>query len=205
MASTYINNLRLNELGTGDASGTWGTITNANLELIADALGGTNEGLSDSASHTSTVSDGSAATPRSLFLTYTGNLSQQCTVTLAPNSVKIVKIIKNGTSGSQNLVIKQGSGATISISPGETKILNFDGAGAGAAVTEVTNGISMSSLAMTGTPTAPTAGVNTNTTQVASTAYVQQEIGHVVVIEAVSAGDPVAGDFTNGALFVGQY
>jgi hypothetical protein len=40
---------------------------------------------------------------------------------------------------------------------------------------------------------------------VASTAFVQQELGHIVVIEQVSAGDPVAGDFTNGALFVGQY
>ncbi len=38
MASTYVNDLRLNELATGDASGTWGTITNTNLELIAEAL-----------------------------------------------------------------------------------------------------------------------------------------------------------------------
>ena len=176
MASTYINNLRLNELGTGDASGTWGTVTNLNLELIGEALGNNNEGLSDSATHTSTVSNGASATPRSLYLTYTGTLSQQCTITLAPNDVKIVKIIKNGTSGSQNIVMKQGSGATISIAPGETKILSFDGAGA-----------------------------NTNTTQVASTAFVQQQLGHIVVIEQVSAGDPVAGDFTNGAIFVGQY
>lgn len=205
MASTYINNLRLNELGTGDASGTWGTITNSNLELIGEALGTESESLSDSATHTSQVSDGASATPRSMHLTYTGTLSQQCTITLAPNNIKVVKIVKNGTSGSQNIVMKQGSGATISIAPGETKILGFDGGGATAAVSEITNGISMGSVAMTGTPTAPTAGANTNTTQVASTAFVQQEIGHVVVIEAVSAGDPVAGDFTNGAIFVGQY
>ena len=205
MASTYINNLRLNELGTGDASGTWGTITNLNLELVGEALGTENESLSDSATHTSQVSDGASATPRSMHLTYTGTLSQQCTITLAPNDIKVVKIVKNGTSGSQNIVMKQGSGATISIAPGETKILGFDGGGATAAVSEITNGISMGSVAMTGTPTAPTAGANTNTTQVASTAFVQQEIGHVVVIEAVSAGDPVAGDFTNGAIFVGQY
>ena len=30
MASTYVNDLRLNEMGTGDASGTWGTVTNTN-------------------------------------------------------------------------------------------------------------------------------------------------------------------------------
>jgi len=34
MASTYVNDLRLNEMATGDASGSWGTNTNVNLELI---------------------------------------------------------------------------------------------------------------------------------------------------------------------------
>jgi hypothetical protein len=38
MASTYVNDLRLNEMATGDASGTWGTTTNTNLELIAEAF-----------------------------------------------------------------------------------------------------------------------------------------------------------------------
>ena len=33
MASTYVNNLRLNEMATGDGSGTWGTTTNTNLDL----------------------------------------------------------------------------------------------------------------------------------------------------------------------------
>ena len=39
MASTYVNDLRLNEMGTGDASGTWGTNTNVNLELIGAEAG----------------------------------------------------------------------------------------------------------------------------------------------------------------------
>jgi hypothetical protein len=34
MASTYVNDLRLEEIGTGDQSGTWGNTTNLNLELI---------------------------------------------------------------------------------------------------------------------------------------------------------------------------
>ena len=37
--STYVNNLRLEEIGTGERSGTWGTATNTNLELIGEALG----------------------------------------------------------------------------------------------------------------------------------------------------------------------
>ena len=35
MASSYDNNLRLDEMATGDGSGTWGTTTNTNLTLIA--------------------------------------------------------------------------------------------------------------------------------------------------------------------------
>ena len=39
MTSTFVNDLRLNEQGTGDNSGSWGTVTNTNLELIGEALG----------------------------------------------------------------------------------------------------------------------------------------------------------------------
>ena len=42
--ATYVNNLRLKEIGTGDESGTWGTSTNTNLELIGEALGFGTEG-----------------------------------------------------------------------------------------------------------------------------------------------------------------
>ena len=38
MASTYVNDLRLNEMATGDESGNWGVVTNLNLELIGEAL-----------------------------------------------------------------------------------------------------------------------------------------------------------------------
>jgi hypothetical protein len=37
--ATYVNDLRLTELATGEGSGTWGTTTNQSLELIGEALG----------------------------------------------------------------------------------------------------------------------------------------------------------------------
>ena len=37
--ATYVNDLRLKEISTGDEAGTWGTSTNTNLELIGEALG----------------------------------------------------------------------------------------------------------------------------------------------------------------------
>ena len=36
--ATYVNDLRLKEIATGDEAGTWGTSTNTNLELIAEAF-----------------------------------------------------------------------------------------------------------------------------------------------------------------------
>jgi len=57
MASTYVNNLRLNELGTGDGSGTWGTTTNTNLELIGEALGFGTRAIANASTDNITISN----------------------------------------------------------------------------------------------------------------------------------------------------
>ena len=75
MACTYVNDLRLNELGTGDGSGTWGTTTNTNLELIAEAFGFGTEAITTNAdAHTSTIADGSTDPARSMYIKYTLSL-----------------------------------------------------------------------------------------------------------------------------------
>jgi len=137
MASTYVNNLRLNEMGTGDASGTWGTTTNTNLELIGEALGFGTEAITTNAdTHTTTVADGASDAGRAMYLKYTGTLDSACTITIAPNTMKRMQFIENATSGSQNIIISQGSGANITIPPGDTKAVYLDGAGSGAAVVD---------------------------------------------------------------------
>jgi hypothetical protein len=135
MASSYDNDLRLNEMATGDGSGTWGTTTNTNLALIAEAFSyGTEVITTNADTHTTTIADGATDPGRSLYLKYTGTLDSACTITIAPNDISKVWIIENGTSGSQNIIISQGSGATITIPAGDTKVVYSDGAGAGAAV-----------------------------------------------------------------------
>jgi len=137
MASTYVNNLRLNEMGTGDASGTWGDTTNTNLELIGEALGFGTEAITTNAdTHTTTVADGASDAGRAMYLKYTGTLDSACTITIAPNTMKRMQFIENATSGSQNIIISQGSGANITIPPGDTKAVYLDGAGSGAAVVD---------------------------------------------------------------------
>jgi trimeric autotransporter adhesin len=147
MASTYVNDLRLNEMATGDASGTWGTVTNANLELIGEALGYGTEAITTNAdTHTSTVADGATDPARAMFIKYTGTLDSTCTITIAPNTLNRLHFIHNATSGSQSIIIKQGSGATITIPTGDTKAVYLDGAGSGAAVTDAFASLSVVDL-----------------------------------------------------------
>ena len=137
MASSYVNNLRLNEMDTGDASGTWGTTTNTNLELIGEALGYGTEGITTNAdTHTTTIADGSSDAGRAMYIKYTGTLDSACTITIGPNTMKRVHIIENATSGSQNIIISQGSGDNVTITPGTAKTVYLDGAGSGAAVVD---------------------------------------------------------------------
>jgi trimeric autotransporter adhesin len=132
--ATYVNDLRLKEITTGDESGTWGTSTNTNLELIAEAFSyGTEVITTNADTHTTTIADGASNPGRSLYLKYTGTLDSACTITIGPDTVSKVWIIENGTSGSQNIIISQGSGADITIPAGDTKVVYSDGAGAGAA------------------------------------------------------------------------
>jgi hypothetical protein len=143
MASTYVNDLRLNEMATGDASGTWGTTTNTNLELIAEAFSYGTEAITTNAdTHTTTIADGATDPGRSMFLKYTGALDSACTVTIGPNTVSKLWFIENATTGSQNLVISQGTGANITIPAGDTKIIYADGAGAGGAMVDALASIS---------------------------------------------------------------
>jgi hypothetical protein len=148
MASTYVNDLRLNELGTGDGSGTWGTTTNTNLELIGEALGFGTEAISTNANtHTSTIADGSTDPARSMYIKYTGALDSDCTITIDPNTISRVHIIENattdsGSSGPYNIIIKQGSGATVTIANGQVAMVYLDGAGSGAKVVNALTNLS---------------------------------------------------------------
>ena len=137
MASTFVNDLRLEEMATGENSGTRGTKTNTSLELIGEALGFGTEGITTNAdTHTSTIADGATDPVRAMFVQYTGTLDSACTITIAPNTISRVHIIENATSGSQNIIIKQGSGATVTIPNGKTSVVYLDGAGSGAAVVD---------------------------------------------------------------------
>ena len=134
--ATYVNNLRLKEIATGDESGTWGDSTNTNLELIGEGLGYGTEQVAADSNETFTMADGVADGMRGMYLKFTsaGTLTATRTLTLAPNTVSKVWIIENATTGGQIITIKQGSGGTVDVANGDRAMLYTDGAGAGGAV-----------------------------------------------------------------------
>ena len=133
--ATYVNDLRLKEIATGDESGTWGASTNTNLELIAEKFSVGSEALSDASTATITMANGVSDEFRSFALTLTGSLSQACTVTIAPNDLSNVWVVQN--SAGDTVTLTQGSGANVVIPNGGIKMIATDGAGSGAAVTDV--------------------------------------------------------------------
>ena len=134
MASTYVNNLRLNEMATGDQSGTWGTTTNTNLELIGQAFGWGTRAIANASTDNITIADGASDADRNMALKLTGG-GQACTVTILPNTSSKVWIMENATS--YTLTFTQGSGANVAILAGETKMIATDGLGSGAVVYDV--------------------------------------------------------------------
>lgn len=151
MASTYENDLRLEEMATGENSGSWGTKTNTNLELIADAFSYGTETIAD-ADTTITIADGAADAARSLALKInsSADLTTTRTITLAPNTTSKVWIIENNTSGGQVLTISAGSGSNITLANGTTKIIATDGIGAGSNVVELTQDLAIADMSVDG-------------------------------------------------------
>jgi hypothetical protein len=126
MASTYSTSLRIQLIGTGDQPGVWGTTTNNNLgQLIEEAITGVGAITLSGTSYTLSAFNGIIDESRNAVLSFTGSLSAACTV-VAP-AVPKVYIVKNGTSGGQNVIMSVGSGSTVSIPNGQTYIVYTDG------------------------------------------------------------------------------
>ena len=140
MASTFVNNLRLNEMATGDQSGTWGTTTNTNLELIGQALGWGTRAIANASTDNITIADGASDSDRAMALKLTGG-GQACTVTILPNTSSKVWFMFNSTSAT--LTFTCGSGANIAIPAGGTKVIATDGLGSGGVVYDVLAGLSV--------------------------------------------------------------
>ena len=156
MPSTYTTNLGIEKVATGEQSGTWGTTTNVNFDLIDQAVNGVasitlaSAGTSGSP-NTIDISNGSASDGRNKFIEFTdgGDLGSTAYVQLTPNDAEKVVFIRNSLSGSQSLVLFQGTYSVsndIEIASGKDVVVKFDGGGSSATVTNVFNDLLVTSL-----------------------------------------------------------
>lgn len=185
--ATFVNNLRLKEITTGDEDGTWGTSTNTNLELITDGFSyGTKEIAAD-ANETFTMPDATADATRSLYLKFTSAVDLTATreITLGPNTVSKTWIIENATTGGQIITIKQGSGATVNVANGSKIMVVTDGAGAGAAVLEANVTVDLTSDV---TGTLPVANGGTGVTSSTGTGATVLNVSPALTTPQITTG-----------------
>ena len=129
MASTYSSDLKLELITTGEKAGTWGTITNTNLQILEQAASGyiaIDVASSDIALALSnhTVSNG-----KNLYFKLTGTLAANRNVTM-PSGAERVFIIQDATNRSANrytLTVKTSSGTGITVPVGSTSLVYSDG------------------------------------------------------------------------------
>tara|TARA_B100000780_G_scaffold58498_1_gene37254 strand:+ start:1048 stop:3783 length:2736 start_codon:yes stop_codon:yes gene_type:complete len=157
MTSSYVNNLRLNEQGTGDNSGSWGTVTNLNLELIGQAFGFGTRAIANAPADNITIADGASDADRSMYLKLTGG-GQACTVTFLPNDVSKVWLLENATSAT--LTFTQGSGANVAVLAGQVKMIATDGGGTDAIVYDLLTDVNLAGTTVTDIVTANQATVD---------------------------------------------
>lgn len=132
MASTYTDNSGIELIGVGEQSGTWGTTTNNNLEIIDKALNGVTD-VAVTGNMNIAVSDGDkTSNGHTRVLKLTGSLSSEATLTITPDDREAFYIVHN-TAGDA-VRFKQISGNTGIVVPNGAKAFIYaDGKGSGSA------------------------------------------------------------------------
>ena len=127
MASTYSSTLNLELQTTGENSGTWGTITNNNLQKLESAIKGYVSVAIASTSDSLTATDGTSADETSnaiikLTGTLTGNTTMQC------EAVESWYIVDNAaTMGTYTLGFKPAGGTAASLVAASKHLMYTDG------------------------------------------------------------------------------
>jgi hypothetical protein len=130
MATIYSSDLKLSIMATGENAGTWGQITNTNLYLIQQAIGGYQEVSIAGGAQTTTLamSNGAISNARNAVIKLTGTITGNQVVTV-PTGIEKTYIISNGTTGAFTVQFIQagGTGVTFATTDKSTRILFADG------------------------------------------------------------------------------
>jgi hypothetical protein len=129
MASSYSTDLKLELMVTGENAGTWGDITNTNLNILQQAIAGYESvALNATTGATLAFSNGVISNGKNAVLNLTGTLTSSVNVVI-PDGVEKTYIAKNATTGSFAVTFKttSGTGATFAAADKGIKLLYSDG------------------------------------------------------------------------------
>jgi len=146
--ATYTNSGGLTKPATGEFSGTWGEITNTNFDIIDRLVNGVVSITLSSSTYSLATSDGALSAGQYLLINFIGTPGTTVTVSITPQDATKIYFIRN--SCGSNIIISQGSGSTVSIPNGYTKLVYTDGLGSTASVFDFTSSLSMSNVQITG-------------------------------------------------------
>lgn len=214
MPSTYSPSLRIELIGDGEQSGTWGQTTNNNLgTLLEQAIAGTTSVTVTSSDVTLTSFNGAVDEARSAVIAVNGTPGTARNV-IIPNEPKTYTILNNTAV---TVTVKTSSGTGYACAPLSQSTVQCDGVSTGTTtgmtISAVANALTSSSdlaataasvgLAklnsptFTGNPLAPTAAGGTNNTQIATTAFVASAVsggtsGYAPIASPTFTGVPAA-------------
>jgi len=129
MASSTSSDLKLELITTGEKSGTWGTITNTNLQILEQAASGYLSLAVGGADVALSLANHETANGKNLYFKLTGTLTANRTVTM-PDSAERVFIVEDATARSSSnytLTVKTVSGTGLALPVGSTTVLYSDG------------------------------------------------------------------------------
>ena len=139
MASTY-SDLKIELIGTGDQTGTWGSTTNNNFSIaISEAITGSADVAFSSADVTVTLTNSnSAQTARNLRLNLTGTSGGARQLILGSGcQIEKLYLVNNGLADA--VTVKNTSGTGIAVAAGKSMFVYNDGTNVVDAITHLTS------------------------------------------------------------------
>ncbi len=135
MSQTFPNDFKISNIDTGTESGTWGTITNANLNQMVRATGGFKQiNISNTNSHTLTAPADNTSNQdfRNHFLEFTGTSTGAFTLTLP--AIEKEYVIKNSLQHDMSIKTSTQSNNLINVPVGKTSSVQLNGSTAFATI-----------------------------------------------------------------------
>jgi microcystin-dependent protein len=198
MPSTYTTNGGIELPANGEQSGTWGNTVNDNMNIVDRLTNGVGVISLSGTTHTLTTADGTPSDGHYSVLVLGGAPSGTNTITIAPNDGQHVYIVKN--SSGQSAIFSQGSGGNVTVVNGKSAIIYSDGAGAGAAVVDITSTFQFGTVDINGGTIDGT--VIGGTTAAAGSFTSVAASGTVTATSFAGSGSALTGLFASGMIML---